>query len=87
MCEWTLPSENRPMKCSVPAPPAQPPATVFHASDANILPLSMAAVTSLAPCAKIWPAPSALCPTSLLPMSSSDGRPTAVPCALSVKVL
>lgn len=20
MCEWTLPSENRPMKCSVPAP-------------------------------------------------------------------
>ena len=31
-----------------------------------------------------WPEPSALWPTSLLPMSASDGRPTAVPCARTV---
>ena len=39
--------------------------------------------TSFAPWLKTRPQPMALCPTSLLPMSSSLGRPTAWPCAFS----
>ena len=79
--EWTLPSLCRPSRCSVPSRPAE--IAAFHTGDSNIAPLAMAAFTSLAPWAKIRPAPSALWPTSLLPMSSSLGRPTAGPCAAS----
>ena len=45
--------------------------------------VAIARSTSFAPWSKMRPAPSALWPTSLLPMSSSLGMPTAVPCARS----
>ena len=82
--ECTLPSESRPMKCSVRRA-ALHVATISLARRraANIAPLVIASVTSAAPCVKMRPAPSALWPTSVLPMSASDGMPTAVPCALS----
>jgi hypothetical protein len=35
------------------------------------------------PCLKMRPAPRALWPTSLFPMSSSEGKPTAGPCAFN----
>jgi hypothetical protein len=50
-----------------------------QAAPRKIAPLAIAPFTSLAPWSKTRPAPSALWPTSLLPMSSSLGRPTAVP--------
>lgn len=79
----TLPSENRPMKWSTPAFPFAPalaPATICcQASPCQIAPSAMALATSAAPCAYTWPAPMALWPTSELPMSSSEGMPTAVP--------
>ncbi len=79
---WTLPSDSRPMKWTVP--PALPrEATACHAAPRNSVPWAMASLTSSAPCANTRPAPRALCPTSEFPMSSSDGSPTAVPCALS----
>jgi hypothetical protein len=46
----------------------------------------MARCTRFAPWSKTRPAPRALWPTSLLPMSSSLGRPTLTPCARRVVV-
>jgi hypothetical protein len=60
------------------------PATICcQASPCQIAPSAIALATSAAPCAYTWPAPMALWPTSELPMSSSDGMPTAVPWARS----
>ncbi len=70
------------MKCTAP-PPAARRAISFHAAPSKSRFVSMASLTRRAPCAKTRPAPSALWPTSELPISSSDGWPTAVPCALS----
>ena len=58
--------------------------SALQAGPSKMAPDAMASLTSLAPCAKTRPAPRALWPTSELPMSSSLGRPTAVPWALSV---
>ena len=70
------------MKCSVP-PFFASSIAFFHAAPSNIFPEVMASETSLAPWAQTRPAPIALWPTSELPMSASDGRPTAVPWAFS----
>ena len=86
MCECTLPSENRPRKCSVEPFAFTLSISDFQVSPSYILPLSIDWETSFAPCAKTCPAPSALCPTSELPISSSLGRPTAVPCAFSFTI-
>jgi hypothetical protein len=80
----TLPSENRPMKWITPRPALAPATICCHASPAQMAPSAMALATSAAPWAYTWPAPMALWPTSELPMSSSDGMPTAVPWARSV---
>ena len=80
---WTLPSDSRPMKWTVP-PAFARAATSPQAAPRKIAPDSSARLTSWAPCANTRPAPSALCPTSEFPMSSSDGNPTAMPCALSL---
>ncbi len=70
------------MKCTVP--PALPRAIAdCQAVPRKIAPDAIASLTSCAPCANTRPAPRALCPTSELPMSSSEGRPTALPWALS----
>ena len=68
-----------PAKCIVCSRPCS--MASCHTWLANSEPLASARFTSFAPWAKMRPAPSALWPTSLLPMSSSDGRPTATPCA------
>ena len=82
MCECTLPSENRPMKCSVsPLPCAAGDRPRARPAPATARRWRSPRLTSFAPCAKTRPAPKALWPTSLLPMSSSLGMPTAVPCA------
>mmetsp|Transcript_12195 Transcript_12195/g.36590 ORF Transcript_12195/g.36590 Transcript_12195/m.36590 type:complete len:233 (+) Transcript_12195:2170-2868(+) len=70
------------MKCSVPS--GRFSDMYLHPSPSKISPDCTALSTSLAPWSMIWPAPSALCPTSLLPISSSVGSPTAVPCAFTV---
>ena len=85
MWECTFPSENSPRKCRV-----EPFFFTFsirfvHVSEWNILPVSMELDTSFAPCAKTCPEPKALCPTSELPISSSEGSPTAVPWAFRVR--
>ena len=56
----------------------------FQVSPSNMAPLAIARSTSAAPCSYTRPQPSALWPTSLLPMSESLGRPTAVPWARRV---
>jgi hypothetical protein len=71
------------MRCSVAAAAAG--ATCAQPSCAHTSPLASAASTHLAPWSTTCPAPSALCPTSELPMSPSLGSPTAVPCALRVR--
>jgi len=83
ICEWTLPSERSPIKWIVALPAAGFDIRRFHISVLNIEPDFMAPFTSLAPCSNTRPAPMALWPTSELPISSSDGSPTAVPCAFS----
>ena len=84
MWEWTLPSENRPMKCSV-EPRSRALATIScHACPSNSAPEAIASLTSAAPWLNTWPAPRALWPTSELPMSASLGMPTALPWASSV---
>mmetsp|Transcript_36585 Transcript_36585/g.92489 ORF Transcript_36585/g.92489 Transcript_36585/m.92489 type:complete len:216 (+) Transcript_36585:1210-1857(+) len=80
--ECTPPLESKPMKWTVLASKAE--LMYFQPSSLKIEPSSSAMSTSRAPCAISWPEPSALWPTSLLPMSSSVGRPTAVPCACTV---
>jgi hypothetical protein len=65
-------------------PPARTRSTIdLQDAPSKIRPEAMAPLTSLAPCAKTRPAPSALWPTSELPMSSSEGNPTALPWARS----
>ena len=49
----------------------------------QMVPVATAVSTHFAPWSKIRPAPRMLCPTSLLPMSPSDGSPTRTPCARS----
>ncbi len=84
MWQCTLPSESRPRKCSRAAACAARATICFHVSPSNIAPRVDRAADELArPARRSWPAPSALWPTSLLPMSSSDGRPTALPWAHS----
>ena len=80
---WTLPSENSPRKCSVERLATALAITSVQPRPVNISPLLIAACTSLAPWSKTRPAPKALWPTSELPMSASEGMPTAVPCAAS----
>ena len=64
--------------------PARPWSTTSdQTGESKIAFVSIALLTSLAPCSNTRPAPSALWPTSLLPMSSLDGRPTAGPWAAS----
>ena len=60
MCEWTLPSEKSPRKCSVEWLSLTFAISFRQVSDANILPDSMELETSFAPCANTCPAPSAL---------------------------
>ena len=55
----------------------------FQVAPSNIAPVAIAPLTSFAPCSNTRPAPSALWPTSLLPMSPSVGMPTALPWATS----
>jgi len=59
----------------------------FQAVDEKSRPDSMASSTRRAPWAKMRPAPKALCPTSLLPWSWSEGIPTAVPWAFSFRTI
>ncbi|KFM24302.1 hypothetical protein F751_5144 [Auxenochlorella protothecoides] len=68
------------MRCRVPALALSWMA--LQPSPLHTSPVSRDLSTHLAPWSTIWPAPSALWPTSLFPMSASLGRPTAVPCAL-----
>ena len=82
MLLWTLPSEKRPMKWSVELCSFTLAISFFQVSPAKSFFDSTASSTSFAPCEKTRPQPMALCPTSLLPMSASEGIPTAVPCAL-----
>mmetsp|Transcript_23265 Transcript_23265/g.59442 ORF Transcript_23265/g.59442 Transcript_23265/m.59442 type:complete len:273 (-) Transcript_23265:27-845(-) len=81
--ECTPPSDSSPMKCTVWS--ANAGAMCFHPAPSNILPVSRAMSTRRAPWSTTWPAPRALCPTSELPMSASEGRPTARPWALTVR--
>jgi hypothetical protein len=83
MCECTLPSENSPRKCNVEECCFTLLMISFQPSRRNSSPFSIASETSAAPCVYTWPEPMALCPTSELPMSASEGMPTAVPWALS----
>ena len=58
--------------------------SLFQTSPCHKLPVSIEALTNFAPCSNTLPAPIALCPTSELPMSPSDGKPTAVPWAFKL---
>jgi hypothetical protein len=48
MCEWTLPSDSRPRKCSVP-PAAQRDRIACQVCPGQIVPSAIARSTSLAP--------------------------------------
>ena len=82
----TLPSESSPMRWKVEERSRTRSVSDCQTeafSPSKSVPSAIARATSLAPWSKIRPAPRALCPTSLLPMSPSEGMPTARPCARS----